>query len=441
MFVFFIFGCTVSENDATNITFDDIQSYSSSSGNMKVSAIPSEWDGYNNPSLVLGDTYSVDFFDFPLAAELSVEPWSGYYWPEQKGGISYRWRSGESFDLDLYSKDIVVNDLTISDIERLSPAEKYDLFVGNYDWPLTMRSLSQTSPNEASWTGYCHGWAPASMDYIEPKPIILENPDGVRIPFGSSDIKALLTYYQADVVTSQNPGHPWRAEQRVLGGACGSGKPMDPACYDTNPATFHLILSNMIGLRGEGFIMDVDSTYEKWNQPVFAYDSQIIAERQPSEYSSSRSVKEYIIENTVSWTVEIEPTYTPVLYTNGQSVKEQVYLYSIEVDEQEHIIGGQWLTKTQNGNFVTLPEAWDYLVAYDENEDGQPDLSQHQAAEIIWQHFSIPDYIWTQNNVDFPEHYENVPSKYSIIATTNSSREDLYYYMGHIQDIYYKSIE
>jgi hypothetical protein len=46
--------------------------------------------------------------------------------------------------------------------------------------------------------GLCHGWAPASITYAEPKPITVTNADGITIPFGSSDIKAQLTYFAAE---------------------------------------------------------------------------------------------------------------------------------------------------------------------------------------------------------------------------------------------------
>ena len=446
MTLFLFFACSTEQNinstdETINGIFTNIESRSlSKHQSERSSIIPSEWDGYNEPNLVLGESYEANFSQIPLAAQLDKEPWSGYYWAKNKAGIAYRWRVEQSFDYETYQKEDVF-ELSLSDIESLSPAEKYDLLVGNYDWPLTIRALSNSSPTEADWTGYCHGWAPASLAYEEPKPIILENEDGIRIPFGSSDIKALLTYFRAEVVTSQNFMHDWRAENKVLGSVCGSAMPTDPSCYDTNPGTFHIILGNMIAHRNEGFIMDVESTFEKWNQPVFAYDAQIIAERPPNEYASNRAIKEYIIENTVSWTVEISPTYTPVLHTNRQVIKEQIYVYSIEVDEHENIIGGQWMTETEDGNFIPLPLAWEYLIEIDDNEDGQPDFTKHQVAEKIWKYFKIPDYIWTQSNVGFPSVFEDVYSSYSLIATTNSSREDLYFYFGHLGDLYHKSLE
>ena len=214
--------------------------------------IPSAIDGYNHPSL-LSEDFTYRFDELPLSGHLGYEPWSDSYWPKQDGGIAYRWRIDESHDYDLLSEDeILSGDIEL--ISNLSPAEKYDIFAGNYDLPLTHAALSATSQQEARWTGYCHGWTPASSDYKEPKPVVVENEDGVRIPFGSSDVKALLTFYRGEVVTSTYPQHDWRAQNRVMGGWCGSENPSDPSCYDTNPGAFHIALANRIGIFSTVFL-------------------------------------------------------------------------------------------------------------------------------------------------------------------------------------------
>ena len=45
----------------------------------------------------------------------------------------------------------------------------------------------------------------------------MTNPDGVTVPFGSSDVKALLSYYRAEVVRSPYPQHEWATTNRTLG--------------------------------------------------------------------------------------------------------------------------------------------------------------------------------------------------------------------------------
>src|SRR3954451_13614937 len=59
-------------------------------------------------------------------------------------------------------------------VDRLSPAEKYDLLVGDRNKTLTRFMISEGLPyyqrtgKVETWMGYCHGWAPAS--FMMPRP-------------------------------------------------------------------------------------------------------------------------------------------------------------------------------------------------------------------------------------------------------------------------------
>src|SRR5690606_31047182 len=49
------------------------------------------------------------------------------------------------------------------------------------------------------------------------------------------------------------------------------GRPLDGDCIDTNPGTFHLLVSNFLGLRQTGFVYDRTYDYQVWNQPIAGY--------------------------------------------------------------------------------------------------------------------------------------------------------------------------
>ncbi|MDP6947221.1 MAG: hypothetical protein QF464_23935, partial [Myxococcota bacterium] len=49
------------------------------------------------------------------------------------------------------------------------------------------------------------------------------------------------------------------------------GNPTNKECKDTNPGTFHVIVTNYLGLKGESFVEDRTYDDEVWNQPVSAY--------------------------------------------------------------------------------------------------------------------------------------------------------------------------
>ena len=45
----------------------------------------------------------------------------------------------------------------------------------------------------------------------------------------------------------------------------------DTECRDTNPGTFHVIISNYLGLEKQSFVEDRTFDDEVWNQPMRAY--------------------------------------------------------------------------------------------------------------------------------------------------------------------------
>ena len=420
-------ACTA-PSESSEITFD-IELISRSQGQGQ---IPSAIDPLNDPS-GLGLDMRTRLEELPTHGRLSETPWSGSYWPENKGGIAYRWRTEESFDY-VFATEEQVAAATPSQIANLSPAEKYDLLAGSTDWPLSARVLAGTSPNEASWTGYCHGWAPASLETDEPTPVTMVNDDGIEIRFGSSDIKALLTYFYAEVVSADYVGQDYSVERLGMGTACGSGEIWDPSCYDTNPAAFHIALTNLIGLRQMGFVMDVDPTYEKWNQPVYGYQSRALETLQPREGTNPEVDSIKIIQTQVSWGMEIEPQWEP-LGSDAQVTKTQDYFYSLELSSDGEILGGQWVIQLRDGDFLTLDDAWSGLSVVDEDGDGAPDFDDDQISEILWQYYRFPDFIWVQNGLSLPESFESVASQYSLLATTASTRQELYDYMGLLPEL------
>ena len=390
-------------------------------------------DGYNDPDLVLpGAERSFD--RLPQAAALAVEPWSGSYWPEHEGGIAYRWRSGERFVNEHMTRTQAMA-APAWQIHDLSPAEKYDLYVGNYGWSLTKRLLSETSPSESSWTGYCHGWAPAAAAYDEPAPITVHNPDGIEITFGSSDIKALLTYYRGAVVTSSYADHDWARPARVVGTVCGSSNPADPACHDTNPGTFHIVMANRLGLDGEHFLFDVDPTYEKWNQPAWGYMTQLIEERTPDRFAAEGAVRQVLVRTELDYTIEIEPTHDPVVGTSMQHSRTLVVHYTLDLAADGEILGGQWMAPMQGGGFASLDEVLSYLTVMDENGDGAPDLSEDEVNGIIWQNFRFPDYLWLQDDAPFSEDFVELYTGWELVSTTGTSRQLLYDYFARVPEL------
>jgi hypothetical protein len=239
-----------------------------------------------------------------------------------------------------------------SRIARMSPAEKYDIFIGNYQYEVQKQERNRTSHSRQRWEGLCHGWAPASMLFEEPDAVTLEGANGIEVPFGSSDVKALLSFYVGQVAD---------APTRFLGERCNedlrrrpeAGK--RPECRDTNAGAFHVVLANMIGLQKRGFVIDKTRDLQVWNQPVWSY--AVAVESESSEASPGAApgtAKEITLAVDVTYGVEVQAHWDAL----GDDSASQTahYRYRLELNRHGAIIGGEWLT-AERPDFMWMQEA------------------------------------------------------------------------------------
>jgi hypothetical protein len=326
------------------------------------------WKGFSDPA-VLSSGFNHRFEELPLSGSIEdgKKGWSSTYWPSNKGGIANRWNTA---DKDLYkytfSSPTREQVLTMSEdqLARLSPAEKYDLLLGNYNYSFRNEALASTSPSAKSWAGICQGWAAAATLHNEPTPKTLLNPDGVKIPFGSADIKGLLSYVYAFYADEEYVG---QMGQRCyfgswLGGVKGCGE-------DLNAGAFHIVLANKLGLEKKGFIIDRDRHNEVWNQPVANYTSTIVSVGRPSSDAAKTAVSEVRVKTVLFYVDESDPTWAPVHGTSEQKLAKMDLEYTIELNYQGKIVGGEWISYDRpdyiwnknkvekfGGQFARLPE-------------------------------------------------------------------------------------
>src|SRR6185436_9002354 len=87
--------------------------------------------------------------------------------------------------------------------------------------------------------------------------------------FYPSDLKGLASLLWA---TTDPPS-------RGVGGRCEdtnpkkdrNGRVISPACFDSNPGTWHLAVVNQIGVAKRSMVIDATYDFEVWNQPVYGY--------------------------------------------------------------------------------------------------------------------------------------------------------------------------
>lgn len=311
------------------------------------------------------------------AAELAERPWSGTYWPTHQGGAAARyadpgfpswsgWPAIESYLERRLAED--GGPIASGTPDPRSPAEKYDRLVGDAEFGLTRAMIAgarrafEVFGSIPAWFGFCHGWAPAAIAVPRPsRAVIAHAPDGEPILFHPDDVQALVTLLWAT----------GDFDTRIAGARCEeediergrNGRPLDPDCLDTNPATFHLVLANQIGRSARGFVMDEAQGQEVWNQPIFSYSFQYFDPRtgrvveDPAAGTASRGelwLDPYALHRSpraaailgvrarVTFLRETAPSPSRDAGPAGDAVETRSYEYDLELAEDGEIVGGEW---------------------------------------------------------------------------------------------------
>jgi hypothetical protein len=225
------------------------------------------WSPYDRPSLLAPDfVYALSAL--PTAGSAEQLPWPGPYWPTWRDSINDRWAGAgvpspaEKFE-QAFARDGFV--------EAVSYHYGIDSLGGEFcsthtDCDLAGGFVCGKRRGEGwgtcieSWFGLCHAWAPAAV--LEPEPVHPVSYGGVQ--FAVNDLKALVTLAYDDDLETRSVS--LRCD---LKGGEGDG---EPQCDDTNAGTFHVVVANLLGLRGQAFIEDRTYDYQVWNYPVFAFN-------------------------------------------------------------------------------------------------------------------------------------------------------------------------
>lgn len=323
----------------------------------------------------------------PFEGRAREQPWSADYWPTYKGGIANRYLD-QSFPSSLRWKDYseFLNASLKHDFENearldhLSPAEKYDLLVGDDQRGLTKWSIQNSAEsvddkgNIETWFGLCHGWAAASYMNKRPRKLIeVRLPSGQLLPFYPDDLKALSTIAWGN----------GRFAKRFLGGRCDeknpkvdeNGRVISDVCLDTNPATWHVTMLNRVGIDGKPFVMDAVYDYEVWNHPIVSYKMKYFNPNTRKEGSLEDSMipiskfksdkfKKYRAPQAASVVgVMMDVTYITEIAASEKKFDEEShdqkttveYVYDIEIDAEGKIIGGEWY-QNAHPDFLWSPE-------------------------------------------------------------------------------------
>lgn len=342
-------------------------------------ALAEKFSGDNSPAnfnKIVGTQMVMKFDSLPGSGRLVDDRlgWSETYWPSNKGGIAYRWShpDPQPFKYKLHTA-AELRGMSEAEVGQLSPAELYDIAMSDYNYTLTKKVLSMFSPRDLWWEGICHGWALAASNYPEPMPITYVNKEGIKVPFGASDIKGLLAMHDA---------YNYKGMYAQVGKRCsasgkvpGEGDDRDsnpnmplpelanaPECVDVNAGAFHVVVSNMIGIHSKSFVADVDRFNDVWNQPVTGFSSSVVGEetvtsehravgverriKVATKFSYGEELKFYTPEAAAAGSLNFV-SKLPVTGTPHQEFRHKNYEYILELDFNGNVVGGEWLTETR----------------------------------------------------------------------------------------------
>ncbi len=339
------------------------------------------------------DQFTSNFYYLDRTAGASnkptTQPWSGSYWPLQSGGIADPYNVGGSPWLHLTLREILgtdfarkrfekrmskirdrINDLDSDTVDEMSPAEKYDLYLGDRDFSLTYsvwQSISeevQTFGRIKLWEGSCQGWSTASIYSARPTHAFkVMSLDGrYLIPFYPDDVKALATLLWANSLIQDHT--------TLLGSLCTStdpeydprtGKVLNTTCQGVNPGDFHVAILEMIGNRHESFVVNRTNNTQVWNQPIAGYELEYfnpytdkkgsISESLVSRNNQDDIFARYRAPSTQSligvkmklkYSSETKATHKTDNAEKDDNINTLSLKYDLELDGSGNIIGGEW---------------------------------------------------------------------------------------------------
>lgn len=307
------------------------------------------------------------------------QPWSDTYWPIYQGQLGARYAVSGFDDNDTWLDyfNFVAKDGARSGFGKnapaddLSPAEKYDMLVGDAGWTLTNRMWDEGKEywdaygKVESWMGLCHGWAPAS--YMLPRPtntIKVKSASGQIITLFPADVKGFASLLWGK---AESPSH-------FIGGRCymkrtdikkdpASGRVLNEECFNTNPGTWHTAVVNQLGVGRRSFVMDATFDYEVWNQPVVSYNYSYynpqtnapgtLAESTipysaftKDKFSKFREKQNFShivgVSMYVQYGSEIIPNHSAPDDPKNDAINSVRYVYDLELDKNGKIMGGEW---------------------------------------------------------------------------------------------------
>jgi len=182
-------------------------------------------------------------------------------------------------------------------------------------------------------------------------------------------------HYEVKVLNSKNDVQTWLQTPDKVTPRSGVLN-LTMGCRDVNPMTLHLALTKLLGEKKQRFVIDKDRNAQVWNQPVFAYNLEYRAiplkdnsTSNPGEPVDIALISDplapfratgtkYLVQVMAKVSFGLESGPLPNYKKEDESSQNETYVYTLELDKDQNIIGGEW------GSFVTETREFKPLSTY-----------------------------------------------------------------------------
>lgn len=347
-----------------------------------------KWNRKNNPAFVDAN-FEYDVAKLPLNGEATRAPIPSDYWATYHDSLNAEWEGqdtlspaakfGKAFGIegleDIISRNYGIDRYRGNRKACKTTADCSDLEDGSS----CSRRKGEVSDPEAegyvdgvcipTWWGICHGWAPYAISEEAAVNPIEHN----GVTFYPGDIEALMSLVYGKGLRVKflsercNEKAPEPDEE---------GRIPDDECRDMNPGSLHIVATNMLGLRKQGFVEDRTYDLQVWNQPVKGYDvTNATDDGKLLEISKAEALELLGVEGTdykynpdarrffhvklaLHWITEASPAKTSHV-DDSTYTRTDNYEYILETDAAGIIMGGEYVgaSRTDHPDFVWWPTA------------------------------------------------------------------------------------
>jgi hypothetical protein len=341
-----------------------------------------KWNRKNDPASVDPNfKYNVD--ELPLVGEAAQSPIPADYWATYKDSINKRWdgdnpspaeKYGQAFGIDGL-EDIVSSNYGIDRNRGSRKSCKTSSDCSDLeDGSSCSRRRGEGDDVDGvcipSWWGMCHGWAP----YAISEPAAVKPAEYNGVTFYPGDIEALMSLVYGTGL-----------HVKFLSERCNENKPKpgddgripDDECRDMNPGSLHVVATNLLGLRSEGFVEDRTYDLQVWNQPVKGYEVENATEDgklkeitkaeavalldlpEGSAYTYNPDARRFFhVKLALHWITEAGPSQSSHVGDDTYTRTDR-YEYILETDAEGDIFGGEYVgsSRTFHPDFVWWPTA------------------------------------------------------------------------------------